>query len=503
MSAALQEAYDSFPYQSFPFPQSHPDRLSTIAWLFGMEAAPVDRCRVLEVGCSSGGNLIPMAASLPDSEFVGVDLSPVQVERGIADVEALGLSNIRLLAMDIMDFSEEFGAFDYIIAHGVFSWVPTVVQERLLAICARQLAPAGVAYISYNTLPGWRMRSVVRDAMIYHTKGIADPAKRIAAARAVLEFLAESVKGDASGYGTMLIAQAEYLRKQPDYYILHDHLEVVNEPVYFHDFIERAARHGLGYLGEADFATMLGSGFPPQVKTTLAHIAPDVLHREQFIDFLQARAFRETLLVREGVELTRKVSPLRVTSLRIASKARPVRADLDVQSEAVEEFRTPGGNVLTTPSRITKAAMLALADRWPVATTFDDLYAAARARLVSPGTPADGERGRLAYELMQCYAAGVVELHRAPSPFVRDVGDRPEASAVARLQAKRGTPATSLRHDHGSFNADTMRLFVLLDGTRTRREIAAILWPGRPEGEALRELDDALAHMARLALMVR
>jgi SAM-dependent methyltransferase len=503
MSTLLQKAYDDFPYQSFPFPQSHPDRLATIAWLFGMDAAPVDRCRVLEVGCSSGGNIIPMAASLPNSEFVGVDLSPVQVERGVADVEALGLSNIVLLAMDIMDFSEEFGTFDYIIAHGVFSWVPTAVQERLLAICARQLAPAGIAYISYNTLPGWRMRSVVREAMIYHTRGIADPAKRIADARAVLEFLAEAVKDDTSGYGTMLVAQAEYLRKQPDYYLLHDHLEVVNEPVYFHDFVERAARHGLGYLGEADFGAMLGSGFAPEVRKTLARIAPDVLKREQFIDFLQARAFRETLLVREGVELTRKVSPLRVTSLRVASRARAARPDPDIQSAAVEEFRTPDGKVMTTPSRVTKAAMAVLADRWPVAMAFDDLCAAARARLASPAAPSEDERGRLAFEIMQCYTADVVELHRARSPFVLEVGDRPEASPVARLQAKRGAPATSLRHEHGSFNADTLRLFLLLDGTRTRREIAAALWPGRSESESLQELDAALVHLARLALMVQ
>ena len=224
-----------------------------------MEPARVEACRVLEVGCASGGNLLPMAASLPGSEFIGVDFSPVQIERGIADVKALGLTNIQLLAMDIMDFSEAYGEFDYIIAHGVYSWVPNAVQERLLAICARQLRPAGIAYVSYNTLPGWRIRSVVRDAMRYHTRGIAEPAKRVAEARAVLEFLAESVKEDATAYGKALRLEAEFLRTQADYYILHDHLEEVNEPVYFHQFAERAARHGLGYLGEANFATMLAA----------------------------------------------------------------------------------------------------------------------------------------------------------------------------------------------------------------------------------------------------
>ena len=503
MSTDLQQTYDRFPYLSYPFPQSHPDRLATIGWLFGMTPAPVDRCRILEVGCASGGNVIPLAASLPNSEFVGVDFSPVQIAEGVADVEALGLTNLRLVPMDIMDFPEAMGKFDYIIAHGVYSWVPDAVQDRLLGLCWRHLAPAGIAYVSYNALPGWHTRQVVRDAMIYHTRGIDDPVKRVAQARAVLEFLAESVKGDATGYGTAIRQEAEHLRKQQDYYILHEHLETVNQPLYFHEFVERAAGHDLAYLGEADFSAMLGSDFSREVLETLARVAPDVLKREQFIDFIRGRTFRETLLVHQGVELTRKVSPMRVMSLRVASKARPVRDTPDLQSTAVEEYRTPDGKGMSTASRLTKAAMVVLAERWPLATTFDDLHAAARARRVSTNASTDEERMRLASEILQCYAAGVLELHHAPSPFVLDVGDRPEASAVARLQAKRGAPATSLKHEHGSFNADTLRLFLLLDGTRTRREIAAALWPGVPERDSMPELDRALSTLARLALMVR
>ena len=502
MSAELRQSYDEFPYLSFPFPQSHPDRLATIGWLFGMEPARVEACRVLEVGCASGGNLLPMAASLPGSQFVGVDFSPVQIERGAADVKALGLTNIELLAMDIMDFSEAYGEFDYVIAHGVYSWVPNAVQEKLLAICARQLRPSGIAYVSYNTLPGWRMRSVVRDAMTYHTRGIAEPAKRVAQARAVLEFLAESVKDDASAYGIALRAEAEHLRKQADYYILHDHLEEVDEPLYFHQFIERAARHSLGYLGEAKFGAMLGGGFSQRVNETLARVAPSVLKREQFIDFLRARTFRETLLVHRDVRLTRKISPQQVMALRAASRARPVRPQPDLQSNAVEEFESPEGKV-STPSRLSKAALLTLAECWPVSMGFNELDAAARVRACLPDPSGLELRERLASEILQCYAAGVVELHYAKSPFVAVPGERPEGSALARLQASRGSPATTLRHEHGTFHGDTLRLFLLLDGTRTRSEIAALMWPGVPESKMLPELDTALNHLARLGLIVR
>ena len=503
MTTALQQTYEEFPYQSNPIPQSHPDRLATIGCLFGMNPAPLESCRVLELGCASGGNLLPMAMSLPNAEFVGIDFSPVQIRQGIADVDALGLANVRLIAMDLMDFSEEFGKFDYIIAHGVYSWVPSAVREKLLAICGTQLAPAGIAYVSYNTLPGWRMRSMVRDAMIYHTRGIADPAARVAQARAVLEFLAESVKDDPSAYASTLRSEADHLRTQGDYYVLHDHLEIVNEPVYFHEFIDGATRHGLAYLGEADFAAMLGRELAGPVKETLARVAPDVLKREQFLDFLRGRTFRESLLVRAGVELTRKVSPLRVMSLRIASNAVPAKDAPDVRSNAVVEFRTPEGKAMNASRPMTKAALRVLAERWPVAATFDDLYAAARARIKAPDAATEEGRAIFASEVLQGYAAGALELRHAPSPFVLDVGEHPKASALARLQAQRGEPATNLRHTHGTINADTLRLFVLLDGTRTRREIVAALWPAVPQGEAMQVLDAALAQLARLALIVQ
>ncbi len=335
MSDELRQSYDEFPYLSFPFPQSHPDRLATIGWLFGMEPARVEACRVLEVGCASGGNLLPMASSLPSSEFVGVDFSPVQIERGVADVKALGLTNIQLLAMDIMDFSEAHGQFDYIIAHGVYSWVPNTGAGA----ASRDLrTPASSG--------GHRLRQ------LQHASRMADAQRRPrrddlshAGHRGAGEARRASARGPRVprriGQGRCVrvrqraAPEAEYLRKQADYYILHDHLEEVNEPLYFHQFIERAARHGLGYLGEANFATMLGTGFSPKVIETLARVAPDVLKREQFIDFLHARTFRETLLVRSDVALDAQGVPRArdVAARRVEGRARARQAGPRVERD--------------------------------------------------------------------------------------------------------------------------------------------------------------------------
>ena len=179
--------YDEVPYDSLPVPGSHPDRLSTVARLPGMDVPAVDVSRVLELGCAGGGNLIPMAIGLPRAQFTGVDLSPVQVADGETVIRALQLSNVKLVAASVMDIDESFGEFDYIIAHGIYSWVPNAVQEKILDICQRNLAPRGVAYVSYNTLPGWRTRGMIRDLMRYHALQFETAGERVPQARAMLE----------------------------------------------------------------------------------------------------------------------------------------------------------------------------------------------------------------------------------------------------------------------------------------------------------------------------
>ena len=91
-------AYDEIAYPGYPFRQSHPDRMAVVASLLGMQPAPAPHCRVLELGCGDGGNLIPMAHSLPDSEFTGIDLAESPIARGQALADELALRNIRLLA---------------------------------------------------------------------------------------------------------------------------------------------------------------------------------------------------------------------------------------------------------------------------------------------------------------------------------------------------------------------------------------------------------------------
>src|SRR5262249_16385673 len=148
-------SYDALPYASEPFPSTHPALLGALARLFGIEAAPLNGARILELGCAVGGNIIPLAARHPDATLVGIDLSGARVAAAPAPLADLGLANIEVRCQGIDDLLDAADApFDYIICHGVYSWVPAVVRESILRICRQRLSARGVAIVSYNVLPG-------------------------------------------------------------------------------------------------------------------------------------------------------------------------------------------------------------------------------------------------------------------------------------------------------------------------------------------------------------
>jgi cyclopropane fatty-acyl-phospholipid synthase-like methyltransferase/methyltransferase-like protein len=503
MNAELQASYDEFPYLSLAFPQSHPDRLATIARLHRLTPAPVGECRVLEIGCAAGGNLIPMAAALPRSRFLGIDFSAVQVREGAADIAALGLANIALEQADLRDFGQASGEFDYIMAHGVYSWVPSDVQEKLLEVCSRQLKPHGVAYVSYNALPGWNMRGIVRDAMRYHTRQFPDARSRVRQARATLDFLAEATEGAQSPYALMLRSEAEQLRRKQDYYVLHDHLEEFNEALFFHQFAARAARHGLAFLAEAEFRMMQIDGLPAPVAQTITRMAPEIVQREQLTDFLRNRNFRQTLLVHDDAAIDRALAPERVNALWVASAARASSDGGDPRSPAAEEFRMPDGSGLRTPHPISKAAMAVLAKHWPAPIPFSDLAAMAAARIGLTGDVDDGQSATLASDVLKSFCAGAAELHALGPAFVIEPGAKPQASPVARLQARRGAHVTNMRHEMVAIDDADRRLLSWLDGSLEREAIAAQAFPGQPPPTAAAALDEALTRLARQALLVQ
>jgi len=481
-------SYDEVPYRSFPFRQSHPDRLATIGTLFGLDVPPVAKARILELGCASGGNLIPIAEQFPDSTCLGLDASERQVADGQRVVRQTGLTNLELRCQDILSFTGE-GPFDYIISHGVYSWVPDGVQERILAIIQEQLAPSGIAYVSYNTFPGWHMRGMIRDVMRYRAKSFERPQEKLEQARGLLTFLSNSVKSENSAYSLLLRSELEAVSRADDSYLLHEHLEDINEPIYFHEFAERAEKHGLQYLGEADYGAMCLDGFPEPVQQMLQGVSRSLIEREQYMDFLRNRAFRQTLLCRSGFVLERAALPGKLLNLRVASNAQAEGATGDLASRDPVTYRRRS-SVLTTSEPIVKAAMRHLGEVWPMSVPFSEL--AARARSAVAGGPVAVDAGmmssvtsQLAGTILRCFGTAVVDLHVAEPRFALRVGERPSASSLARVQAEFQPTATNQLHENVPLDDIHRKVLLACDGTHSLAEISVSLQNAVLQGEVM------------------
>jgi methyltransferase-like protein/trans-aconitate methyltransferase len=527
MPDPTRTAYDEVLYPSAVYIQTHIDRLAAMATLFGMSPTPVERCRVLELGCGDGTNLIAMALGLPGSQFVGIDLASQAIAKGRATLEAIRLSNVSLHALDVMQAPADLGSFDFIIAHGLYSWVPAEVRDRIMAICSRHLSACGVAYVSYNAYPGNHARDMVRGMMRYHVAQFSEPAEQIRQARSLLKFLSES-KEEPDVYHALLKRELERTLTYPDAGFYHDDLSPINHPVYFHEFMAHAARHGLQYIAEADVLDMKEDKRPPQVAAVLAALdGGDVVAREQYRDFLRCRAFRQTLLCHKAVQLDRAPKPERIRDLYIAAEVKMAVPGGDVRSDSPVLFLGPKGAEIETNRPLVKTAFARLSELWPCHTHFRELLAFVRSHLgrstdAQPASMEDETRD-LSQALLQAHLAGFVELHTTTHKFAGAASERPVASPLARLQLREGgISVSSMRHNVLKIEDVLGRhLVMLLDGTRDRAALLAelgalvktgavtVCHDGKPvtdPQESLQRLagglETNLASLARLALLV-
>jgi SAM-dependent methyltransferase len=516
MSDAEASPYDVVEYPGHAFADTHPARIAAVGILRGMQPATIEDCRVLELGCGDGANLIPMAYELPNARFVGIDLAEQPITRGRQAVAELGLGNIDLRVMDVMDVTKEIGEFDYIIAHGLFSWVPEVVRERVLEICAWQLAPNGIAFINFLAQPGNRVREILRELLTLFGSQDADPRVRVDRARELMRLFAGPAGTDP--FQEVARAQAADFAKLPDGAIYHDWLAPINTAMYITEFVGHAALHGLAFVGEAEYF-MTRYEHDPTLAPARAELdrleQQDVIMKEQLLDFLRCRRFRQTLLCRASVPLS-PPTPGRVLALAAASPLKLV-GQPNLASREVAEFRSPHDVSLKIDHPVAKAVLHRLGREWPRAVPVEQLLADARAETGRTDVESElGDADVLGGVLLACSGAAHAELYARAPRFVLSPGERPRASAVARAEVTRAHLVTTLRHESLRINDQLgAALLGLLDGTRERSAIADALVlliesgrvsvPGAPQADLragiAQGLEASLQGLARSALL--
>ena len=302
-NSKIEKSYDELTYKSAAFAQSSPYKLEACATLLGINPPPCKNAKVLEIGCSFGGNLIPFAVNNKDARVVGIDLSGEQIRRGQEIVKEIGLQNLELIHGDICEFKSD-EKFDYIIAHGVFSWVPDFVKDAILRVVRENLSQNGVAFISYNVYPGWKVKDIIRDIMLLAAKDKDSTEERLKAAREALLVYKDFLLTKDNEYyekkipAKMLMHWVEEVLSKSDFYIAHEFLEDINDPFYFKDFNSMLVKSGLTYLCEYTlediFVPDLGISRVDDYKNDKFK---DRIDLEQFMDIVNNKVFRQSLIV--------------------------------------------------------------------------------------------------------------------------------------------------------------------------------------------------------------
>ena len=480
-----QTVYDLVRYPATPMARVDPARLAALAILLGRPAVPFQACRMLEIGCGEGINLINLALMAPHSAFTGFDYAATAIDMARETAALAGVRNVTFRHLDLLEAGTDLGSFDYVIAHGVYAWVPEAVREALMRLAGQCLSEHGLFFVSYNVAPGCHLRQMLRDILLAETAAIADPAQKLQTVRERLELYSE-LWDRRDGLPKALAEEARRLMERPPAVVFHDELGEVYAPQTFGATIAHAGRHGLAYLCDADPAHMAAAVAPDeQAALLLQDAGGDWLRFQERTDYVQLTRFRESVFcrAREPVGHAPAVENLTPLYAFAAFSALPPGADGEFA------FAVDKGGSFTTHDPVFAAALTRLAQ-------------AAPGFVALAGFPDASVRTGL----LRLALAHVIVLRTEPYVCTYAPGERPRASPLARVQAARGEARLpSLRQINVDIgDATALELIQLMDGTRTLPDIALALHglADMPLEELQRRLPDAVLAMARLGLML-
>lgn len=462
----------AFPIISYSNFYANPFYLRTLSRLVGIDAAPLTTAKILELGCASGGNILPFALKFPDSHTIGIDLSSELITKGNELKLSLELTNIDLLCCDILEVDSSFGKFDYIIVHDVFSRVTDEIRNKIFSICKENLNENGLAYISYNALPGWNNLSTVRDFALFHSKHFNELPEKINQIKLLFEFVNRSLNESDSAYAKLIFETSEMLESKPDLSIAHDFLQPFNKAFYFVDFIEDATKYGLQYLVDAEISKMYLPNYAPIIKDKLG-IIEDVVRVEQYLDFITNRAFRQSILCQEHQMINRTLSMDALSNFYFKMNliaASDIEIPFDENRESTFYLNNNPEDRLTTKNIMLKAIFKTLSENRKY-LSFDDLISFSVDKL--PGINLSDLEAQAKVSLMDLFLKDKLEVRADLIPTNTKDPNFPKASeyAVAQSIYLKQEFVTNLYFESVQLSLFEFYLIRYMDGINTKDDV--------------------------------
>ena len=451
------------------YQETDPARISAIAKLYGIEAPDYSKANVLEIGCASGGNLIPLASRYSGGSFRGIDMSKSQITLADQQKKKLDLENINFEVASVLDI--EFGSekFDYIIAHRFYSWVDNETQSRLLEICKNHLSPLGVALISYNTLPGWNTAKTIRDMMRYHAELFENQEEKVDQACKMLNFIADNNQIEDGHYKQLLNEELGLVQELDSSYLMNDYLAKINQPCYFHEFNSEIRQHKLSYLTECNLPSIYLDNFKQAVIDKLSSLDDQIL-QEQYFDFIMNRKFRTSLIVHENTTINRKIVPNSVVGLFL----KPLyKLEKELNKDEILNLENLNLIKINREEKkiqingfSTSLCYLALLNATPHDLTMDEIIK--QASILNEKSSIDNIRNDFTEVILHMIFSGMVSISSAPPAFVNDISEKPKVFEVARLSSLDSYQIPNMRHETITLTADQRLCISHVNGENTK-----------------------------------
>ena len=332
--------YERLGYPGQPYLYTHPARLSGLSALAGGPTPLVENARILELGCGDGINLLSLAAQLPGAIAIGIDGSEEAISKARRHAQHLRLDTVEFIEADLATYTTDM-TFDYIIAHGVYSWVEEPIRRKILNLISTALAPEGLAYVSYNITPGWHLRNIVRDAMLFGTPQDAAPTYQIKRATEITRDLAGAIPQTLL-HGRVFKTFAEHLGDTSAPLLFHDFLAPENHPISHAQFSTECQRYGLSWLMESAASDIRHPELPEALLTWIGTHRSEST-QQALLDHAYGRDFRRSILVHSSVKAARPSSLSSVLrQMHVALRA-PAPEPIDIRQGVGLTLPTPRG----------------------------------------------------------------------------------------------------------------------------------------------------------------